>query len=201
MRLRPNQALTSYCIWENFLICFSFLFHVPALNNGCMEGEEVICPDSVLKALSSHGWIIPSEQQVSKNIVTISKRALPLTQGCSASEWARLGRGMLSEERCLKFLRTFCSLIAKCQLKVARYSFSGPIPLKFEHKLRRHKQSFGKIATTVVLDEDENLLWSGLQRHRSCHSYLFYLQQYISALGTVLRKSVTACDSGSFFLQ
>ena len=25
-------------------------------------------------------------------------------------------------------------------------------------KLRRHKQSFGKIATAVVLDEDENLL-------------------------------------------
>ena len=44
------------------------------------------------------------------------------------------------------------------KLKVARYSFSGPIPPKFEHKLRRHKQSFGKIATTVVLDKDENLL-------------------------------------------
>ena len=44
------------------------------------------------------------------------------------------------------------------RLKVARYSFLGPIPPKFEHKLRRHKQSFGKIATTVVLDEDENLL-------------------------------------------
>ena len=43
-------------------------------------------------------------------------------------------------------------------LKVARYSFSGPIPPKFEHKLRRHKQSFGKIFTTVVLDKDENLL-------------------------------------------
>ena len=43
-------------------------------------------------------------------------------------------------------------------LKVARYSFSRPIPPKFEHKLRRHKQSFGKIATTVVLDKDENLL-------------------------------------------
>ena len=42
--------------------------------------------------------------------------------------------------------------------KVARYSFSGSIPPKFEHKLRRHKQSFGEIATTVVLDEDENLL-------------------------------------------
>ena len=44
------------------------------------------------------------------------------------------------------------------QLKVARYSFSGPIPSKFEHKLRRHKQSFVKIATPVVLDKDENLL-------------------------------------------
>ena len=53
---------------------------------------------------------------------------------------------------------------------MARYSFSGWIPAKFEHKLRRHKQSFGKIATTVVLDKDENLSWSGLQRHRSCHS-------------------------------
>ena len=43
-------------------------------------------------------------------------------------------------------------------IKVARYSFSGPIHPKFEHKLRRHKQSFGKIATPVVLDKDENLL-------------------------------------------
>ena len=43
------------------------------------------------------------------------------------------------------------------ELKVARYSFSGSIPPKFELKLRRQKQSFGKIATTVVLDKDENL--------------------------------------------
>ena len=43
-------------------------------------------------------------------------------------------------------------------IKVARYSFSGPIPSKFEHKLRRQKQSIGEIATTVVLDEDGNLL-------------------------------------------
>ena len=42
--------------------------------------------------------------------------------------------------------------------KVGRYSFSGSIPPKFEHKLRWHKQRFGKIATTVVLDTDENLL-------------------------------------------
>ena len=43
-------------------------------------------------------------------------------------------------------------------LKVARNSFSGSIPPKFEHKLRHHTQSFGKIATTVVLDKDENFL-------------------------------------------
>ena len=29
--------------------------------------------------------------------------------------------------------------------------------VKFELKRRRHKQTFGKIATTVVLDKDENL--------------------------------------------
>ena len=42
--------------------------------------------------------------------------------------------------------------------KVARYSFSRSIPPKFERKLRRHKQRFGKIDTTVVLDKDETLL-------------------------------------------
>ena len=50
-----------------------------------------------------------------------------------------------------------CTFI-NLDIKVARYSFSGSIPPKFEHKLRRQKQSFGKIATTVVLDKDENLL-------------------------------------------
>ena len=55
-------------------------------------------------------------------------------------------------------------------MKVPRYSFSGSIPAKFEHKLRRHKQTFGKIATTVVLDKDKNLSWSGLQWHQSCYS-------------------------------
>ena len=54
--------------------------------------------------------------------------------------------------------------------KVARYSFSGSIPPTFERKLRRHKQRFGKIDTTVVLDKDENLLSSGLQWHQSYHS-------------------------------
>ena len=54
--------------------------------------------------------------------------------------------------------------------KVARYSFSRSIPPKFERKLRRLKRRFGKIDTTVVLDKEENWLWSGLQWHRSCHS-------------------------------
>ena len=43
-------------------------------------------------------------------------------------------------------------------IKVARYRFSGSIPPTFERKLRRHKQRFGKINTTVVLDKGENLL-------------------------------------------
>ena len=55
----------------------------------------------------------------------------------------------------IKFELYICNATS---LKVARYSFPGPIPPKFEHKLRRHKQSFEKIATTVVLHKDENLL-------------------------------------------
>ena len=43
-------------------------------------------------------------------------------------------------------------------LKVAPYKYSGSIPPKFEHKLRCYKQRFGEIASTVVLDKDENLL-------------------------------------------
>ena len=41
-------------------------------------------------------------------------------------------------------------------VKVARYSFSASISPKSEHKLRRHKQRFGKIASTIVLINDEN---------------------------------------------
>ena len=47
-------------------------------------------------------------------------------------------------------------MIQPISLKVAQYSFAGSIPAKFEHKLRRQKQSFGKIATTVVLNKAEN---------------------------------------------
>ena len=49
-------------------------------------------------------------------------------------------------------------MLTYIDVKVARYSFSGSIPPTFERKLRRHKQRFGKINTTVVLDKGENLL-------------------------------------------
>ena len=86
--------------------------------------------------------------------------------------------------------------------KVARYSFSGSIPPKFEHKLRRQNRSFGKIATTVVLDKDENLLWSRLQRHRSYHSNEMTLLPILLAavyLGTGNFSSKII--HGSLFLQ
>ena len=86
--------------------------------------------------------------------------------------------------------------------KVARYSFLGSIPPKFEHKLRRQKQSFGKIATTVVLDEDENLLWSGLQRHRSCHgNEMMLLRILLTAAYLGTDNFSSKINHGSFFLQ
>ena len=42
--------------------------------------------------------------------------------------------------------------------EVVRYRVSESIPSKFEHKLCRHKQRFGRIVTTLLLDKDENLL-------------------------------------------
>ena len=35
-------------------------------------------------------------------------------------------------------------------MKMARYSFSGSIPSKFERKLCRHKQTFRKITTSCI---------------------------------------------------
>ena len=85
---------------------------------------------------------------------------------------------------------------------MAWYSFSGSMPPKFEHKLRRHKQMFEKIATTVVLDKNENLLWSGLQRHWSCHSNgMTSLPILLTALGTVLPKSFVEAFSSNSHLN
>ena len=68
----------------------------------------------------------------------------------------------LDEKYCIFAVQgIFVGIIIKASaasLKVARYSFSRSIPPKFERKLRRHKQGFGKIDTTVVLDKEENWL-------------------------------------------
>ena len=82
-------------------------------------------------------------------------------------------------------------------MKMAPYSFSGSIPAKFEHKLRRHKQTFGKIATTVVLDKDENGCNDiGVVIATKGSHYLLCLQQYFS-VGTVLPKSITGAFSSN----
>ena len=81
--------------------------------------------------------------------VDLSARAKSAAGACSdclvLSELTRLGEPIETK-------------VFVWRIKVARYSFSGPIPPKFEHKLCRHKQSFGKTATTVVLDKDDNML-------------------------------------------
>ena len=87
-------------------------------------------------------------------------------------------------------------------VKVAQFSLSGSIPPKFEHKLRRHKQRFGKIATSVVWDKDENLLWSRLQWHRSCHSNeMTLLPILLAAVFLRIGNCASTIVYGSFFLQ
>ena len=86
-------------------------------------------------------------------------------------------------------------------MKMVPYSFSGSIPAKFEHKLRRHKQTFGKITTTVVLDKDENLLWLGLQWHRSCYSNEMKPLPIILAAIFLSGNCSSKIDHRSFFLQ
>ena len=76
----------------------------------------------------------------------LSTRSLLGDSGGKLASSFELGGPSLS----LGTLSTPISEFKLTGFKVARYSFSGPIPPKFEHKLRRHKQSFGKIATPVV---------------------------------------------------
>ena len=75
--------------------------------------------------------------------------------------------------------------------------FFRSIPAKFEHKLRRHKQTFGKIATTVVLDKDENGCndIGAVIATKGSH-YLLCSQKYFS-VGTVLPKSITGAFSSN----
>ena len=88
------------------------------------------------------------------------------------------------------------------RFKVAWYSFSRSTPPKFKHKLHRYKQRFEKIATTVVLLKDENLLWSGLQWHRSCHSNeMTPLPILLAAVFLGTGNCSSKIVHGSFFLQ
>ena len=134
---------------------------------------------------TNKGKIIRLDSFITTTVITIRERYRLLSQ-CSVIQ------GTMKNERHYYTIHR----------KVARYSFSGSIPPKFEHKLRRQKQSFGKIATTVVLDKDENLFWSGLQRHQSCHSNEMMLLPILLAVGYL---GTGNCSSkiihGSFFFQ
>ena len=98
---------------------------------------------------------------------------------------------------------TFCAVTATVFLtfvKVAQYSFSGSIPPKFEHKLPCQKQRFGKIATIILLDRsnyDQGYNDIAVIIATKWCYYLFYLQQYFLALGTVLPKSFTGAFSSN----
>ena len=88
--------------------------------------------------------------------------------------------------------------------KIGRYchmKMPPNIPAKFEHKLPRHKQTFGKIATTVVLDKDENGCNEiGVVLATKGSHYLLCSQQYFS-VGTVLPKSITGAFSSNSHLD
>ena len=79
-----------------------------------------------------------------------------LCYAATATRTASKPVGLISKICTCSTLFLYISLpcFALIQFKVARYSFSGSIPPKFEHKLRRHKQGFGKVVTTVVIDKD-----------------------------------------------
>ena len=55
-------------------------------------------------------------------------------------------------------------------LKVTQWCLSGSIPLKFEYKLRRHYQRFGKITTKVVLSYS---IFYRISNHKN------FIQKYI----------------------
>ena len=73
-------------------------------------------------------------------------------------------------------IKNYLSLL--WNVKVARYSFSGPIPPKFEYKPRRHKQRFGNIAT-VVLGPVEGYPYARVTL-ASRLGYLWYIQKNLT---------------------
>ena len=125
------------------------------------------CDTNGYSGRSKHAWALAVNRWKKFQNHLYGQPVLTFTVLAVASVWMNINRVTLQHNK--EFIM-FIFYFKTVYIKVARYSFSGPIPPKFEHKLRGHKQSFEKIDTTVVLGKDENLVWSGLQRHRSCHS-------------------------------
>ena len=140
------------------------------LTNTPKDKHFSMCTSLKKKKKKEKNWCLGDVARYdSQNIVaTLSGHCFEWLQHCSS-----IATLCCAKNRSCKSSRV-TSPLSPCKrnkkLKVARYSLSGSIPPKFERKLRRHKQRLGKINTTVVLDKDENLLWSGLQWDRSCHS-------------------------------
>ena len=91
-------------------------------------------------------------------------------------------------------------------LKVARYSFSGPIPPKFEYKLRRHKKVLEKLPPQLYYIKmkicyDQGCNGIGVVIATKSRYCLFYLQQCISALRTYLQKPFTGAFSSNSSLD
>ena len=155
------KTLHGIRLWAMFDSCFSFPGHCFSISTS----KEALYKGKVLSRVSIKLSIFPTKSSNIKNCS--SEREQPRR---------RRKRGNLKTisriERAAHFLADFFAVrVWHCcgPLKVARYSFSGSILPKSEDKIHHYKQGFRKIATTIVLDKDENLLWSGLQWHRSWH--------------------------------
>ena len=186
--------------WRTYLISFTvqycFLFRFV-----CIELVSLIWVLQIWVAIYVYGTMINWSTLIKKlmqtYIVIVSGSILNVStvhlNGIWHLIWRYLLKPVLGRH---PVLSGHYSISQGCPFKVARYSFSGSIPSEFEHKVCRHKQRFGKMATTAVLDKDENLLWSGLQCHWSCHSNKMtllpnLLAAVFLALATVLLKSFT----------
>ena len=89
---------------------------------------------------------------LSSKWVYISKNKpifIPLPPPSPSPPYPKLGCSVLFSTASDHLLSTGCLPpdSGTTLFKVARYSFSGSIPPKIDHKLLRHKQRFGKIAT------------------------------------------------------
>ena len=135
----------------------------------------------------SKNWLLLLRKRLVQQEVwiTISKQK---------AEWHKLIAGVFKVEMC----NMRCNHYRIKEGKVARWNFSGSIPPKFEHKLRRHYQRFGEITTTAVKKEkcfDQGYKDVQAVIATKWQHYLFYLQPYSSTMGTLLSKSITEAFS------